>query len=99
MASENLNVELLAERMNMNRTTLLRRIKNITGFLPVDFIRVIRLKKAAELIRSGTMRVNEVCYAVGIGSPSYFSRLFYKQFGVRPKDFEKQEKQNTNETK
>ena len=52
--------------------------------------RLIRLKKAAELILDGKHRIGEICYLVGINSPSYFSKIFLKQFGVTPKDFEKQ---------
>ncbi|MCD7793861.1 MAG: helix-turn-helix transcriptional regulator, partial [Alistipes sp.] len=67
-------------------------VKNITKLSVVDFIRLIRLKKAARMLQDGKHKINEVCYAVGITSPSYFSRLFYKQFGMRPRDFEKMHK-------
>ncbi len=74
----------------MSRSGLLRKIKMLFNLSPVDFIRLIRLRKAAELIQTGQYRVGEICYMVGINSPSYFSKLFLKQFGVSPKDFEKQ---------
>ena len=57
---------------------------------PLDFIRLIKLKKAAEFIQEGKYRIGDICYMVGINSPSYFSKLFLKQFGMTPKDFEKQ---------
>lgn len=92
MTNEQLNVEWLSEALHINRSSLLRKVKNITNLSVVDFIRLIRLKKAARMLQDGKHKINEVCYAVGITSPSYFSRLFYKQFGMRPRDFEKMHK-------
>jgi len=90
----NFNVERLAEILAMSRSGLLRKIKVLTNLSPVDFIRLIRLKKAAELILEGKYRIGEICYQVGINSPSYFSKLFLKQFGMTPKEFEKQNQYN-----
>jgi ligand-binding sensor domain-containing protein/signal transduction histidine kinase/DNA-binding response OmpR family regulator len=90
ITDHNFNVERLAEILSMSRSNLLRKIKALTGLSPVDFIRLIRLKKAAELIQEGKYRIGEIGYMVGINSPSYFSKLFFNQFGVSPKDFEKQ---------
>lgn len=90
IADESFGVERLAEILHMSRSSLLRKIKVLSGLSPNDFIRLIRLKKAAELILDGKHRIGEVCYLVGINSPSYFSKVFLKQFGVTPKDFEKQ---------
>jgi signal transduction histidine kinase/DNA-binding response OmpR family regulator len=86
----NFNVERLAEILSISRSSLSRKIKTLTGLLPVDFIHLIRLKKAAELIQEGKYRIGEIGYMVGINSPSYFSKLFFNQFGMSPKDFEKQ---------
>lgn len=90
ITDENFGVEKLAEILSLSRSSLLRKIKVLSGLSPNDFIRLIRLKKAAELILDGKHRIGEVCYLVGINSPSYFSKIFLKQFGVTPKDFEKQ---------
>ena len=49
---------------------------------PVELIRLIKLKKAAELIQEGKHLIGDICYMVGISSPSYFSKLFFKQFGI-----------------
>ena len=86
----NLNVEHLAEILGMSRSSLLRKIKMLSNLSPVDFIRLIRLRKAAELIHEGKYLIGDICFMVGINSPSYFSKLFLKQFGMTPKDFEKQ---------
>ncbi len=84
------NVERLSEMSFMSRSSLHRKIKALTELTPIDFIRLIRLRKSAELIRSGSYRASEVCYLVGINSPSYFIKLFQKQFGMSPKEFLKQ---------
>jgi signal transduction histidine kinase/ligand-binding sensor domain-containing protein/DNA-binding response OmpR family regulator len=85
------NVEHLAELVCMSRSSLHRKIKALSGLAPTDFIRLIRLKKAAELIAKGDYQIGEVCYLVGINSPSYFIKLFYKQFGMTPKEFKNQQ--------
>ncbi|WP_369793892.1 two-component regulator propeller domain-containing protein [Prevotella sp. 10(H)] len=95
----NFNVERLSEIVYMSRSTLHRKIKALTDTPPTDFIRLIRLRKSVEYIASGEYRIGEVCYLVGINSPSYFIKLFQKQFGMTPKEFEKQQLQNRNKNK
>lgn len=85
--SPEFNVEQLASEMCISRSSLHRKIKEVSDMTPIDFIRLIRLKKAAELIREKGYRANEVCEMVGINSPSYFIKLFQKQFGMTPKEF------------
>lgn len=86
---ENFNVDNLAYAMNMSRTSLHRKIKGISELTPGDFIRLVRLKRAAELLQEGEYRINEICILVGFHSQSYFTKSFQKQFGVLPKDFGK----------
>lgn len=81
------NVDNLAEKMNLSRSSLHRKIKGIAQITPNEFIQLERLKMAAQLIQSGEYRINEVCYIVGFNSSSYFAKCFQKQFGVLPKDF------------
>lgn len=87
---EEFNVERLADLMYMSRSSLLRKIKQLFNMPPLEFIRLVRLKKAAELIQEGKHRVGEICYMVGFGNPSYFAKMFNRQFGVTPKEFEQQ---------
>lgn len=82
-----LDINKLASMLNMSRATLYRKTSEILRVTPNDFIRTIRLKKAAELLRQKEYRVNEIAYIVGFSSSSYFSKCFYKHFGVLPKDF------------
>ena len=89
ITDSNFNVERLSESVFMSRSNLHRKIKALTELAPTDFIRLIRLRKAAELIQSGEYRIGEICYLVGINSSSYFIKLFQKQFGMTPKEFEK----------
>lgn len=98
ITDSNFGVERLSEITNMSRSSLHRKIKALSGTSPTDFIRLIRLKKASELIAEGHYRTGEVCYIVGINSPSYFIKLFQKQFNMTPKEFEKQQRMtNTND--
>ena len=75
--------------MAISRSNLQRKLKGLTGMPPNDYIRLIRLKTAGELLREGEYRINEVCYIVGFNNPSYFARCFQKQFGILPKDYVK----------
>lgn len=84
MADQNYTIEDLSQTLAMSRSTFARKIKAITGQTPGDFICLIRLKKAAEMLSSGNYRVNEVCMLVGFNSTHYFSSIFKKQFGTTP---------------
>jgi len=86
---EGYDINSLANDISMSRSSLHRKIKGLTGDTPGEFIRVIRLKKAAELLKDGGYRINEVCMMVGVRSLSYFSKSFKKMFGMLPKDFSK----------
>lgn len=90
-------IDILAVEMNLSRSSFQRKIKGLTGLTPIEFIRLIRLKKAAEYLAEGNYRVNEVCYLVGFNKPSYFSFQFKKQFGILPKDFVQGRKESSEE--
>ena len=81
-------VEIMAEKFNMSRASFYRKIKGILDLTPNEYIRVERLKKAAQLLKEKNHKVNEICYMVGFSSPSYFTKCFQQQFNVSPKDFE-----------
>lgn len=85
----NFGVEKLAEMLAMSRSNLHRKVKMLTDLSPTDFIRLIRLRKAAELIQGGEYRIGDICFMVGVNSQPYFSKIFQKQFGMTPKEFEK----------
>ena len=83
-SNADLNVNFLADKMCISRSRLFAKIKNLADVSPNEMIQIVRLKKAAQLLAEGNMKVSEVCYTVGFNNPSYFSKCFYKQFGIRP---------------
>jgi len=86
MADENFYIDSLAEVMHMSRSNFYRKIKALSGMSPNDYLKTIRLNRAAELIKSGE-RISEVAERVGFTSSSYFAKCFKTQFGVLPRDY------------
>lgn len=82
-------VEQLSSDLAMSRMTFYRKIQSVTGQKPSEFIRTIRLRRAAELLRRGERSVTEVSYDTGFSSVSYFSRCFRTMYGVPPTQFGK----------
>ncbi len=87
LAEYEFSIDNLAETMFMSRSNFYRKIKGLTGMSPNDFLKTIRLNKAAELLLNGDHRVKEVYEQVGFNSSSYFAKCFKSQFGVLPKDY------------
>ncbi len=83
------SVETLAETVNMSRTQLHRKLKAIANTTATNFIRDIRLNKAADLLAEGEETVSQVAYAVGFDSLSYFAKVFQERFGVLPSQYSK----------
>lgn len=83
----NLDVERLADMMNMSRPTLYRKIKAISNLTPNELINVTRLKKAAELLEEGKYKIYEISDMVGYSSSTHFGRNFVKQFGMSPSEY------------
>jgi DNA-binding NtrC family response regulator len=87
MENPDLDVELLARILNMSRATLYRKIKAISDLAPVEFINMLRMKKAAVLLAEGDHKIYEVASMTGFGSQSNFTRSFQKQFQRTPSDY------------
>lgn len=87
ISNPDLNVDLLAKKLNISNKNLYRKIKSLTGQTIVDFIRGIRLKKAALLLEQGKFNVSEVMFMVGFQNRSYFTKCFMKMYGIAPKDY------------
>lgn len=79
-----LTTNVLCQELGMSSSKLYRKIKELTDLAPNEFIRTIRLKKSAKLLRSKKYNVSEVTNLVGFNDPLYFSRCFKKQFGFPP---------------
>lgn len=84
MSDDGYSVEHLARDLCMSRMTLYRRIQSSTGQKPTEFIRAIRLRHAARLLREGRLSITEISYDTGFSSVSYFSRCFRTMYGVPP---------------
>lgn len=77
----------IMKMMHMSRSNFYRKINGLLDMSPNDYIRLERLKQAAKLLAGKDYQVSEVCYMVGFNSPAYFTKCFYRQFGMNPKDF------------
>ncbi len=86
MRDEEFSIDILAEQMNMSRSSFYRKIKALTDLTPVDYMKNQRLNRAAQMLRQG-QRITEVADQVGFTSSSYFAKCFRAQFGVLPKDY------------
>ncbi|WP_148469028.1 ATP-binding protein [uncultured Alistipes sp.] len=85
--SSELTVASLAARAGTSPKQLYRRLKALTGCTPVDYIRTIRIKRAAIMLSQGRFTVQEVMYSVGFSDHSYFARCFRAEFGCTPSQF------------
>ena len=91
LGEQDLSVDKVAGLLRMGRTLFYRKVRGVTGYTPNDYIRVLRMKKAAELLAKGDNNVSEVAYAVGFDNPYYFSKCFKAQYGMPPSLYIKQE--------
>lgn len=81
------SVEQFSDEMCMSRMNLYRKLQSITGQKPTEFIRSIRLKKAAQLLGSTELSIVEISERVGFATPSYFSKCFKEMFSVLPTQY------------
>ena len=84
-----LSVDDMAEAMGYRRTVFYKKVKALTGQTPADYIKALRMNRAAEMLKDETITVAEVCYQVGINDPHYFAKVFRQQFGISPKKYQK----------
>lgn len=87
MKDSNFKIESLADALNMSYSTVYRKCQTLTGHKLVDYVRLMRLKKAAVLITKYGYSVSEVAYMVGFNDPKYFSKCFKNVYKSTPKDF------------
>lgn len=80
-------IDSLAGDVVMSRMSFYRKMKSLTGQTPADFIRTVRLKTAAKLLKEGNCNVSEACYRTGFASPQNFSKHFKEIFGVLPSQY------------
>ena len=80
-------VDELAEALNLSRSSLNRKMRDILNDTANNHIREIRMAKAEELLRNSTLQINEICYKVGFQTPSYFIKCFRKKYGMSPNEY------------
>jgi len=85
--SPDLSVEELSKHVYMSHASLYRKIADLTGETPVEFIRSVRLNKAADLLERTEMKISEIGYAVGFATPNYFTRAFKAKFNCSPSEY------------
>ena len=89
IAETDLNIENLTSQLGTSKSSLYRKLKANTGLSINEYIRICRLKQAAELLSSQKYKINEVAFMTGFSSPSYFATCFQKQFNITPSEFVK----------
>lgn len=92
------SVDDFASEMAMGRTIFFRKVKGVTGYSPKEYLRVMRMKKAAELLLTTDLTITEITYKVGISDPAYFNKCFKAQFGKAPSVYQKENTAQGKET-
>ena len=87
IGDESFSVEIMADALNMDRSSLFRRLRAIAGQSPAELIWTLRLERAAQLLEARAGSVSEIAYSVGFKSVAHFSRRFQKQFTVPPSKY------------
>ena len=94
LENSGLTVDELVSKVGIGRSVFFKKLKSLTGLAPVEFIREVRVKRAAQLIETGQYTISQVTYMVGCNDPRYFSRIFKQRFGITPTEYkEKHSKQ------
>ncbi len=87
MANPNFSVEELSRELGMSRVHLYKKLLALTDKSPIEFIRVIRLRRAAQLLGKSQLTVAEIAYQVGFNNPKSFTKYFKQEFGVIPSQY------------
>ncbi len=87
MDDTELTVDDLVSKIGIGRSVFFKKIKSLTGLAPIEFIREVRIKRAAQLIETGQFTISQVTFMVGNNDPRYFSRCFKQRFGMTPTEY------------
>lgn len=88
-----LTVEDIANEVNMSRSVFFKKLKTLTGLSPVEFLREIRMKRAAQLIETEEYNMAQIAYMVGLNDSHYFSKCFKQQYGMTPTEYKERWRQ------
>jgi len=91
MDNSDFTVEDLGQAVGMSRSSFFNKVKGLTGLSPVEFIRDIRLKRAAQLLTTGELLIKEVAYMTGFTDSRYFGECFKNKYGMTPAEFKKRQ--------
>ena len=91
MRNPNLNIDVIAAQFGIGRTNFYRKVRELMGMSPNDYLRQCRMERAAELLRTTTLPVADICAQVGMPDAQYFSRVFKSFFGTPPSAYREQE--------
>lgn len=91
LANAEYTVEQLSDAMSMSRVYLYKKILSLTGKTPVEFIRIIRMRRAADLLEKSQLTVSEIAYQVGFNNPKYFTKLFKEEYQILPTEYRKRQ--------
>jgi len=98
ISNTDFRMEDIYTKLGLGRTHFHNKMKAITNQTGGDFIRSVRLKRAAFLLKNHNIRVSDVCYDVGFSDPKYFGKVFRKYFGVSPRDYSKNQSSDATNT-
>jgi len=87
MSDTQISVEALSRHLGMSRSTLYHKLFKLTGQTPVEYIRSVKLEKAASLLENSDMNVAQIAYSVGFATPKYFAKTFKAKFNILPSDY------------
>ena len=87
MDNNTLTVDEMVDEMGMGRTVFFNKLKSLTGLSPVEFIREMRIKRAAQLLEEQRYNITEVTYMVGMNDSRYFAKCFKNTYGVTPSEY------------
>ena len=91
LSDTDLNIDTFAQKMGYGRTTFYKKVKKLTGKTPNDYIRSLRMERAAELLKDDTKTIAQIAYQVGFDDPYYFSKTFKQYFGITASQYRKGE--------
>ena len=87
MDNGELVVDDLVRELAVSRSVFFKKLKTLTGLAPIEFIKEMRIKRAAQLIETGEFNMTQISYMVGINDPRYFSKCFKAQVGMTPTEY------------
>ena len=93
MGNSEFSADDFASALNMGRTIFFKKVKGVTGYGPKEYLRIMRMKKGAELLLTTDLNISEIAYKVGMSDPAYFNRCFKAQFGKAPSLYQREHRQ------